>query len=259
MEEAQQFGTRLRELRIQAGLTQRKLADKIGVDFSYLSKIENGILPPPSEKVILRLAEVLNADKDELITLAGRIPADIAKMLKNRKTLQLLRSERTQKKVMAKKGEGINLLKDFRNLAKVTKPRIPILSKSFARVAMATVLVIAVGTSLWFASPPPVRALDINFPSLPTTGTLGSQYTFTVNVTIQDNEILPIQSIDLKIYYVANEATYYDQYTGLSKITTADYVTYSTSGTDANALIRASADSSWTWPHGTAYIGWKGW
>ncbi|MQY72258.1 MAG: helix-turn-helix domain-containing protein, partial [Dehalococcoidia bacterium] len=75
--EVQVFGARVRELRILAGLTQRELAEKIGVDFSYLSKIENGVLPPPSEKVILRLAEALNADKDELITLAGRIPADI--------------------------------------------------------------------------------------------------------------------------------------------------------------------------------------
>ncbi|TET67120.1 MAG: XRE family transcriptional regulator, partial [Dehalococcoidia bacterium] len=57
--EVQVFGARLRELRILAGLTQRELAEKIGVDFSYLSKIENGVLPPPSEKVILRLAEAL--------------------------------------------------------------------------------------------------------------------------------------------------------------------------------------------------------
>ncbi len=96
--EAQGFGARLRELRIKARLTQRELAGKVKVDFTYLSKIENGVLAPPSEKVILRLAEVLNADKDELITLAGRIPADIAQMLKNRETLQFLRSDHVQKR-----------------------------------------------------------------------------------------------------------------------------------------------------------------
>jgi len=136
MEEAPQFGKRLRELRIQAGLTQRELAEKIGVDFSYLSKIENGVLPPPSEKAILRLAEALNADRDELITLAGRIPADIAQMLKYRKTLELLRSERTKKKVMSE----------------VTKPRIPIFNyKNFTRVTVAIALVIVCGAVLWFA------------------------------------------------------------------------------------------------------------
>jgi transcriptional regulator with XRE-family HTH domain len=51
--EAQAFSTRLRELRIKARLTQRELAEKVGVDFSYLSKLENGVLPPPSEKVII--------------------------------------------------------------------------------------------------------------------------------------------------------------------------------------------------------------
>ena len=98
MEEAQKFGARLRELRIQAGLTQRELAKRVNVDFTYLSKIENGVLPPPSEKVILQLDEVLDADKDELITLAGRIPSDIAQMLRNQETLQFLRSDRVLRK-----------------------------------------------------------------------------------------------------------------------------------------------------------------
>ena len=102
------FGARLRELRIQARLTQRELAEKVNVDFSYLSKIENGALPPPSEKVISRLAEVLNADKDDLITLAGRIPSDIAQILQNREALKLLRSDRVQKRLgLQVKGEGL--------------------------------------------------------------------------------------------------------------------------------------------------------
>lgn len=42
---------------------------------SKRSKIENGIMPPPSKKVIPRLADALNVDKDELIVLAGRIPS----------------------------------------------------------------------------------------------------------------------------------------------------------------------------------------
>ncbi|MFQ5996000.1 MAG: tetratricopeptide repeat protein [Dehalococcoidales bacterium] len=157
MEEAPQFGKRLRELRIQAQLTQRELAEKIGVDFSYLSKIENGVLPPPSEKVILELAEVLNADRDELIISAGRIPADIAEMLKNRKTLQLLRSERTQQNVMAKREEGVSLPTG------ATRPRRPLLKhKNFARVAIALVLVMAVGALLWFALPVTDTAVAAN-------------------------------------------------------------------------------------------------
>ncbi len=136
--EAQEFGVRLRELRIQARLTQRELANKVNVDFSYLSKIENGVLPPPSEKVILRLAESLNADIDELFTLAGRIPADIAQILKSREALQFLRSDRTQKKIRASgKKEGA----------------IKMGYKSLARIAIATILVITIGAAIWFASP----------------------------------------------------------------------------------------------------------
>jgi transcriptional regulator with XRE-family HTH domain len=86
------FGTKLRELRKKAGLSLRDLASDVNVDYSYLSKIENGVLPPPSEKVILQLAESLKADKDDLLTLAGRIPPDIAEILQNRETIKHLRA-----------------------------------------------------------------------------------------------------------------------------------------------------------------------
>jgi len=88
MKEDHQFGKRLRSLRIQNELTLRELAAKVNINFTYLSKIENGVLSPPSEKVILMLAEFLNADKDELMTLAGRIPSHIAQMLRNRAILE---------------------------------------------------------------------------------------------------------------------------------------------------------------------------
>ena len=203
MEEAKQFGTRLRELRVQAHLTQRELAEKIGVDFSYLSKIENGVLPPPSEKVLLKLAEVLGADKDELFALAGKIPDDIAQLLRHREALQFLRSDRTRKKVLAKKGEGTNMIKEFKKLPKLVRTY-----KSFARVAVAALLVVAVGTSLWFAAPSPVKALDISYPSLPTSGTLGSQYTFTLTVDIASTDILPVDHINLEIYKISDPSNY---------------------------------------------------
>ena len=140
--ETKEFGARLRELRRQAGLSQRGLADKIGVNFTYLSKIEGGVMPPPSEKVILKLAEVLNADKDELMTLAGKIPTDIAQILKNREALQLLRSGHTQKKFgAARKKEGSSIMKNSVNYKRLSKIVVPIVLGS------------AVAALLWFASP----------------------------------------------------------------------------------------------------------
>lgn len=87
-----EFGARVRLLRKQASLTQRQLAELIAVNFTYISKIEGGVVPAPSEKVIVRLAEVLKADQDELFSLAGKIPPDIAPLLKNHEALKLLRS-----------------------------------------------------------------------------------------------------------------------------------------------------------------------
>ena len=84
MTEYDQFGAAIRELRVKANLSLRELAARVGIDFTYLSKIECGALPPPSEKVVLRLAEALNADRNELLILAGRIPSDVARALKNR-------------------------------------------------------------------------------------------------------------------------------------------------------------------------------
>ena len=192
--EIKEFGARLRELRKQAGFTQRELANKTGINFTYLSKIENGAMPPPSEKILLRLAEVLKVDKDELMTLAGKIPADIVQILKSRETLQFLRSDRTQKKIRAtKKKERTNIMKNLVDY------------KKLSRVAIAIALVGAVAASLWYASPTKALNIDITNPS---TGTLGSNYSFQVQVDIEDAELLPIQNINLEIYNSANPATY---------------------------------------------------
>jgi transcriptional regulator with XRE-family HTH domain len=68
------FGERVRQLRKEHNLTLRELADKVGIDFTYLSKIETGKGVPPSEETIRRLAELLNSDSDELILLADKLP-----------------------------------------------------------------------------------------------------------------------------------------------------------------------------------------
>ena len=51
-----EFPERLRSLRKEAKLSQRELADRVGVDFTYLSKIENNRVEPPSETVLKKLA-----------------------------------------------------------------------------------------------------------------------------------------------------------------------------------------------------------
>jgi transcriptional regulator with XRE-family HTH domain len=85
------FGQRIRRLRKARNLTQQELAHRVatgledggrGFDVTYLSKIENDRLPPPSTAAILKLAEVLADDSDELLALAGKAPPDLGQTLK---------------------------------------------------------------------------------------------------------------------------------------------------------------------------------
>jgi transcriptional regulator with XRE-family HTH domain len=54
------FRKLLREARKRAGLSQPKLAKKVDVDKSYISKLETGVFPPPSREIVLKLAAALN-------------------------------------------------------------------------------------------------------------------------------------------------------------------------------------------------------
>jgi len=69
------FGQRLRELRKAQGLSQRELASRVGISFTYLSKLENGAMHPPRGKTITALANALDTDADELFGLAKKVPS----------------------------------------------------------------------------------------------------------------------------------------------------------------------------------------
>jgi transcriptional regulator with XRE-family HTH domain len=76
------FGQTIRSLRKARNLSQRDLAGKVKVNYSYISKIENEKLDfadYPSEELILTLARALEADADELLLLAKKIPESVRK------------------------------------------------------------------------------------------------------------------------------------------------------------------------------------
>lgn len=76
------FGERIRRLRKAKNLNQSELANKVGIDFTYLSKIENDKLASsefPSEGTIKKLAKALRADADELLLMAKKVPDSIKK------------------------------------------------------------------------------------------------------------------------------------------------------------------------------------
>jgi transcriptional regulator with XRE-family HTH domain len=81
------FGQRIRELRKDKGLGQRALGKLVGVSFTYISKVENHQLDfgeYPSEELIRKLAKALDADEDELLVLAEKVPDRIRRRVLER-------------------------------------------------------------------------------------------------------------------------------------------------------------------------------
>ncbi len=75
------FGQTLRELRRSKNVSQRELAQKVGVDFSYISKVENDRLPPPAADTIVKICKELGAPPNELLASTGKMPTDVKEML----------------------------------------------------------------------------------------------------------------------------------------------------------------------------------
>lgn len=81
------LGTTVRTLRRAAGLDQQTLAERVetkvrrGFSPSYLSKIENDRIGPPSIEALEVLAAELGADPFLLTALAGQVPPALERLL----------------------------------------------------------------------------------------------------------------------------------------------------------------------------------
>ena len=65
----------------------RQVARRIGVEPSYLSKIERGQVAPPSEATTVRLAKELGEDPDVLLAMAGKVSGDLQEIIRKRPAL----------------------------------------------------------------------------------------------------------------------------------------------------------------------------
>ncbi|MFC1695219.1 helix-turn-helix domain-containing protein [Pseudomonadota bacterium] len=86
------FGNLIRKTRMQAQADDRKYslrktAERIGIQPSYLSKIERDELPPPGEQVICRLADDLGLDADVLLAMAGKVSSELQEVIRTRPEL----------------------------------------------------------------------------------------------------------------------------------------------------------------------------
>jgi transcriptional regulator with XRE-family HTH domain len=70
----------------------KRLAPELGVDYTYLSKLENeGVRP--SEQLVRRVAHYFDEDEDILLLSAARLPADVLRALQEHpdEALRLIR------------------------------------------------------------------------------------------------------------------------------------------------------------------------
>jgi len=86
------FGSYIRQSREQkretdASFSVRQLAGRIGVEPSYLSKVERDETPPPSEAKIRNLATELALDPDVLLAMAGKVSTDLQGVIRQRPQL----------------------------------------------------------------------------------------------------------------------------------------------------------------------------
>jgi transcriptional regulator with XRE-family HTH domain len=65
----------------------RQVAQRIGVEPAYLSKIERGDVAPPSEAKIRLLAAELGEDADVLLATAGKVSSDLLEIIRRRPQL----------------------------------------------------------------------------------------------------------------------------------------------------------------------------
>ena len=91
------FGPYIRELRINHGIGQRELAEKIGIAASYLNDIEKEKRTAPKPSIIKKLSNLLKVNNEDLNDLAGISKKSLAPDIKdyvqsNPKIISLIRS-----------------------------------------------------------------------------------------------------------------------------------------------------------------------
>jgi transcriptional regulator with XRE-family HTH domain len=101
MSSSSTFGELIRTKRMalaekDSAFSVRQVAQRVGIEPSYLSKIERDEQAPPGEENIRRLAEELGENPDALLALAGKVSSDLLDIIRERPTVvaDLLRAVR---------------------------------------------------------------------------------------------------------------------------------------------------------------------
>lgn len=81
MYQHEKLGQIVRVYRQAKGMSLRQQAFNIGLSPTCLSKIERGEAISVGEELIVKLANAIGADSDYLLSLQGRVPADVVSIL----------------------------------------------------------------------------------------------------------------------------------------------------------------------------------
>ena len=78
------FGEIIRRRRLQLGYKLRQFAEMVDLSPSYLSLKERGEQPPPGEKTIERITQILELDTDQLLAKAGKVSTELRAIILER-------------------------------------------------------------------------------------------------------------------------------------------------------------------------------
>ena len=76
------FGAFIRHEREAREIGLREMAKMIGVSPTYLSMVERDEFSPPIEDKVREIARILECNPDKLLAMAGRVPSDLAAIIR---------------------------------------------------------------------------------------------------------------------------------------------------------------------------------
>ncbi len=82
--ERKTFGSMMFHARKSLDISQKEFAKKLGVNFTYISKLENDHADyPASINLIKKICQLLNLDENEMLSLSGRIETEDKQAISN--------------------------------------------------------------------------------------------------------------------------------------------------------------------------------
>lgn len=70
-----------------ASYSLRQVAERIGIEPSFLSKVERDLSSPPSEETLVRLARELGEEPDVVLAMAGKVSEELQAVIRRRPEL----------------------------------------------------------------------------------------------------------------------------------------------------------------------------